>query len=465
MPELLGWAGRDVGAQQWHAAAMGPIQYAKNGDVHLAYRVVGEGDLDIVWVPGWVWDIEMAWEVPGIGGFLKELASLGRLIMFDKRGTGQSDPVVAGRYPTFDERVDDVLAVMDAAGSEQAALVGFSEGGTQALLTAVRAPERVSSVVSIGGWARLLAASDPPDLGISQVELDAFLDKAVANWGTGKDVRVVAPSRLDDPLFIERWAAYERRAASPSAVIAYGEMLRDVDIRDELEQIGVPTLLLHARGDRMVSFEQSVYLEQRLPDARLVELPGNDHLPFISHPEIVVEEIERHLLGKVRAQPAARQFAAVLFTDIVGSTDRASAVGDRSWRTLLDDYEALVERAVEAHSGRVVKSTGDGSLATFSEPQAAVLTAHTLHRDVARLGVELRAGIHCGQLEVRGEDVGGIGVHIAARVMGLAPPGGTLVSSTVRDILLGSGFAFAPHGTHELKGVPGQWQLYALERA
>lgn len=440
---------------------MGRIQYAKNGDIHLAYRVVGEGDLDIVWVPGWVWDIEFAWQVPGIDRFLEELTGLGRVIMFDKRGTGQSDRVPEDAYPSFDERVSDVLAVMDAAGAERAALVGFSEGGSQALLTAARAPERVTSVVSIGAWARLMATADDPSFGIPEAQLRTTVSKTIENWGAGKEVAVFVPSRRDDPLFVERWAAYTRRAASPSALQAYGRMLAELDIRGVLEDVRAPTLLLHAEGDRVVDVAQSRYLAERLPDARLVLLPSDDHLPFISHPELVVEEIQHHL-GRSRPEPVSRRFVAVLLTDIVGSTDRASSMGDRAWRSLLDAYEQTARRVVEEHGGQVVKATGDGTLATFDDPQAALLTARSLHRRVGEFGVELRAGVHCGQVEVRGADVGGIAVHIAARVAATAEPRETVVSSTVREVLLGSGFDFAPRGAHALKGVPGEWQLFSL---
>lgn len=270
---------------------MEPIRYVETDGVHLAYRVVGDGDRDIVWVPGWVWDIEASWDVPGIGAFLEELAGLGRLIMFDKRGTGQSDRVQEGPYPSFEERVGDLLAVMDAAGSERAALVGFSEGGAQALLTAARHPDRVTSVVSIGGWARLVASPDDPGLGIPRESMEAFVTEALEHWGTGRGIAVFAPSVVDDPLFRERWATYERRAASPGALQAYGRMLHDVDVCDVLADVTAPVLLLHSQGDRMVAVEQSRYLADHLPDARLVEIASSDHLTFISDPELVLEEI------------------------------------------------------------------------------------------------------------------------------------------------------------------------------
>ena len=442
---------------------MGPIQYAKNDGIHLAYRVVGEGDLDVLWIPGWVWDIEAAWDVPGIGAFLEDLAGVGRLIMFDKRGTGQSDRVPEHQYPSFDERLGDVLAVMDAAGSERAALVGFSEGGSQALLTAARAPDRVISVVSMGGWARLVAAPDMPGFGIPEDVLRAAIDRAIENWGSGKGVAIFAPSRRDDPLFVERWAHYERRAASPNALEAYGRMLADIDIRDALPDVKAPVLLIHSREDRMVWVEQSRYLAAHLPTARLVEVASQDHLPFISHPELVVEEIERHLVGRARRASPLRRFATVMFVDIVGSTDRAAAVGDRSWRSVLEAFERTVEKEVAGHGGEVVKSTGDGSLVVFDDPQAAVLCARKLHRAVGTLGLDVRAGLHCGQIEVRGDDVGGIAVHIAARVSDHAHGGATVVSSTVRDVLLGSSFEFSPAGMHDLKGVPGDWALFELK--
>ncbi len=441
---------------------MGPIQYARNGDVHLAYMTVGDGAMDLLWIPGWFSDVEASWQIPGVGEFLEDLAGLGRLIVFDKRGTGQSDRVPEHQYPSLEERVADVVAVLDAAGSEQAALVGFSEGGTQALLTAARRPERVRAVVSIDAWARLLPADDMPGMGVPREAFQTFLSRALQHWGTGAGVHVFAPSRVDDQLFVERWAVAERRAASPSALEGYGRMLIELDIRDALPDVTAPTLLIHARDDRVVSVEQSRYLAQHVDGARLVEIPSHDHLPFLSHPEIVLEEIQHHLLGRVPTAAPRRRFAAVLFTDIVDSTVRAAETGDRSWRAALDAYEELAGRVVGTHDGTVVKSTGDGTLATFADPQAAVLAARQLHRDVAALGIRLRAGVHCGQVEVRAEDVGGIAVHIAARVTGLADEGTTLVSSTVREVLLGSGFEFTGRGRHELKGIPGEWQLFRL---
>ncbi len=441
---------------------MGPIQYVETDGVHLAYRVVGDGDTDILWVPGWVWDSEEAWNIPGVGAFLEELAGLGRLIMFDKRGTGQSDRVPEDRYPSFEERVGDLLAVMDAAESDRAALVGFSEGGAQALLAAAQHPDRVTSVVSIGGWARLIASSDGPRIGLSRESLEAFIATALEHWGTGKGISVFAPSAIDDALFRERWATYERRAASPGALQAYGHMLGDIDVCDVLDDVTVPVLLIHSQGDRMVEVAQSRYMADRLPDARLVEIASSDHLTFISDPELVLDEIEQHLTGRSDGSTASRRFATVLFVDIVESTSRAAEAGDRSWASLLRTFEAIVEKEVTSHAGQVVKWLGDGSLAVFENPQAAVLTARALHREVAHLGIELRSGLHCGQVEVLGDDIGGIAVHIAARVMGAAPPRRTFVSSTVRDVLLGSGLVFAPAGTHELKGVPGEWTLFEL---
>lgn len=445
----------------WQSGRVGPVNYAKNGDVHLAYQVVGDGDLDIVCVPGWFSDIESLWDVPGFGRFLRELAGMGRLILFDKRGMGQSDRVLDGRYPTLVDWVDDVIAVMDTVGSGSAALVGISEGGSQALLMAARHPERVQSVVAISAWVRVLQRDDDPELGITAEDLRTFVSRAVERWGSGRDVAVFAPSQVDDPLFIERWANFQRRAASPSAIAGYGATLEHLDIRDALADVRVPTLVLSSEDDRMVPHRQFEYLAEHLPDVRAVELPGQDHLPFFHAPELLLDEVERHLLGQVRTAQTVRRFAAVLLTDIVGSTDRAAAEGDRAWAALLDAYEELATELVVEHGGRLVKATGDGTLATFPEPQAALLCARAMHRRVERLGVPVRAGLHCGQVELRGDDVGGIAVHIAARVAGLAGPGETLVSSTVRDVLLGSEMEFEARGTRALKGVPGEWGIFS----
>jgi len=366
------------------------------------------------------------------------------------------------RYPSLEERVGDLLAVMDAAGSDQAALVGASEGGAQSLLAAAQHPDRVTSVVSIGGWARMVAPPDDPGLGLPRASLEAFTAKALELWGTGRSIAVIAPSARDDALFRERWATYERRAASPGTFQAYSQMLADVDVCDVLADVTVPVLLIHSQGDRMVSVEQSRYLADGLPDARLVEIASSDHLTFISDPELVLEEIEQHLTGRSDRSTASRRFATMLFVDIVGSTSRAAESGDRSWTSLLRTFEAIVEKEVSSHAGQVIKSTGDGSLAVFDDPQAAVLAARALHREVAHLGIELRSGLHCGQVELLDHDIGGIAVHITARVMDAAPPRHTFVSSTVRDVLLGSGLVFSPAGTHELRGVPGEWTLYEL---
>ncbi len=436
-------------------------KYARSGDVNIAYQVAGEGPLDLVYVPGWVSNIEVMWSYPPFAHFLRRLASFSRLILFDKRGTGLSDHVPANELPTLEQRMDDVRAVLDAVGSERAALFGHSEGGAMCVLFAATYPERVSALVTVGVYAKRLRSDDYPWAPTAEErEADA---EALAERGWSEiDFAYYAPSRADDAEF-RRWlGAYLRHGASPRAAAALLRMNSAIDVRDVLPTVRVPTMVLHRAGDRDVNVEEGRYLAARIPGARFVELPGDDHVIVGDDLDDVVDEIEEFVTG-VRPMPEPdRVLTTVVFTDIVGSTDRAVALGDRAWRDLLDRHHELVRGELARHRGREVDTAGDGFLATFDGPARAVRCACAIRDAVRALGLDVRAGVHTGEVELRGDGVAGIAVHTGARLAGLAAPGEVLVSRTVTDLTSGSGLVFEPRGEHELKGVPGTWQVFAV---
>jgi class 3 adenylate cyclase/pimeloyl-ACP methyl ester carboxylesterase len=434
-------------------------RYAKSGDLSVAYQVVGEGPLDLVLVPGWASNLDASWEAPDIAHLWRRYAAYSRLILFDKRGTGLSDPVVGA--PTLEQRMDDVRAVMDAAGSERAALVGVSEGGPMSLLFAATYPERAIALVLYGSAARFSRGDDYP-WGWSQEWVTAFAREIDEAWGRGALLDIFAPSVATDEKAREWWAHFQRQAASPAMARALMKAVTEIDTRAILPAIRIPTLVIHRSGERVVPVGCARYLAQHIPGARLVELPGIDHLPIIDG-DAIMDEIEEFLTG-VRPLPESdRVLATVLFTDIVTSTERSAQVGDRRWKDLLDQHDTLIRRELERHRGRLVKNTGDGILATFDGPARAIRCAQAIATSVKALGIEVRAGLHTGEVELRGEDVTGMGVNIAARVMDAAGPGGVVVSSTVKDLVAGSGLRFADRGTHDLRGVPGEWRLFAVE--
>jgi class 3 adenylate cyclase len=436
-------------------------RYARSGDVNIAYQVVGEGTVDLVYVIGWVSHIELLWAEPSSARFLERLASFSRLILFDKRGTGLSDRVADADLPTLEQRMDDVRAVMDAAGVERAALLGLSEGAPMCLLFAATYPERTAALVLMGGYARRLWAEDYP-FGVSRESYEAFLEDIREHWGGPVGLEVRAPSRAGDSAFRSWWANYLRMCASPGAALALTRMNADIDVRHVLPTIGVPTLLIHRRGDRSLPVEGSRYLAERIRGARLVELPGEDHLPWLGNPDEIPDEIEEFLTGVRRGPDPDRVLATVLFTDVVGSTERAATLGDREWRALLERHHALVRRELERWRGKEVDTAGDGFLATFDGPARAIRCACATRDAMRTLGLEIRAGLHTGECEIIGSNVAGIAVHIGARVAALAGPGEVLVSSTVRDLVAGSGIAFEERGEHALKGVPEKWRIYAV---
>jgi pimeloyl-ACP methyl ester carboxylesterase len=437
-------------------------RYAKSGDLNIAYQVVGEGPFDLVYVPGWVSNIEAMWEEPSHARLLGRLAAFSRLILFDKRGTGMSDPVPVDRLPTLEERMDDVRAVMDAAGSERAAIFGSSEGGLMSVLFSATSPERIEALITLAIYATRLRSRDYPWAPKPEARA-AEIEEIERTWGGEMDISNLAPSA--DEAFKRRAVAYLRRSASPGAAVALLRMNSQIDVREVLPTIRVPTLVLQRVDDRDVNVEEGRWIARQIPGAKYVELPGDEHLIWAGDVDAVVDEVEEFLTGRRPVHEPDRVLATVLFTDIVGSTERATEVGDRRWRELLDQHHSLVRRQLERFDGREVDTAGDGFLATFDGPARAIRCADSLRVGVRALGLEIRAGLHTGECEVVGDGVRGIAVHTGARVAALAGTGEVLVSSTVKDLVAGSGIEFEDRGTHELKGVPGEWRLYAVSDA
>jgi pimeloyl-ACP methyl ester carboxylesterase/class 3 adenylate cyclase len=436
-------------------------RYAKSGDVNIAYEVVGDGSLDLVYVSGWVSNLELMWDEPQYERFLRRLASFSRLIVFDKRGTGLSDPVALDHLPTLEQRMDDVRAVMDAVGSERAAVFGNSEGGQMSLLFAATYPKRTVALVTQGTFAKRLWSPDYPWAPTPEAREQEIRD-IEASWAD-LDVTTLAPST--DDAFRRRLAAYFRRSASPAVGAAFLRMNTQADLRAVLPTIRVPTLVIHRTDDRDVNVEEGRWIAEQIPGARYVELPGIDHVPWVGNQDDVLDEIEEFLTGARPAPEPDRVLATVLFTDIAGSTARAVELGDRRWRELLEVHHAAVRRQLERFRGREVDMAGDGFLATFDGPARGVRCARAIVDAVREVGLDLRAGLHTGECELVNGGVRGIAVHTGARVAAQARPGEVLVSSTVKDLTAGSGIEFEDRGEHELKGVPGEWRLYAVARA
>jgi class 3 adenylate cyclase len=437
-------------------------RYARSGDYSIAYQVVGEGELDLVYVPGLASHLEVFWEEPAYSRFLHRLASFSRLILMDRLGTGLSDRLPPNQASTFEQRMDDIRAVMDAVGSERAAVLGWSEGAALCATFAATYPQRTTGLVMYGGMPRLVRAEDYP-FGLQEEFAQEWIANVPSAWGQDEELlRLWAPSVADLPEPRRWFARFGRLAASPGSATALFRMVRDLDIRGVLPAIRVPTLLIHRTGDTLIRVEHARYMAERIPEAHLVELPGEDHLWWFGDQDAIVDEVEEFLTGARSAPEADRVLATVMFTDIVASTERAAELGDRRWRELLASHEALVRRELGRHRGREVKTTGDGFLATFDGPARAIGCARAIAEAVRPLGIEVRAGLHTGECEVMNGDVGGIAVHTGARVSAEAGPGEVLVSSTVKDLVAGSGIEFEDRGTHELKGVPGEWRLYAV---
>jgi len=434
-------------------------RYARSGDVHIAYQVFGEGDFDLVIVNGFVTHVELVWEIEPVARWLEAFASFARVITFDRRGSGLSDPVP--QAPTLEQRMDDVRAVMDAAGSEQASLLGISEGVSMSLLFAATYPDRVRSLVCVGGMARSTPDDDYPWGTPAEALRQSGEELVGPHWGEGAMVEVVAPSLGDTPELRRTFGQLERASASPGMLGQLAQMFIEIDIRDVVPSVHVPALVIHRRYDRLVNVRHGRWLAEHLPNAKYVELPGDDHALWFEEPEFALGEVQEFLTG-TRAEPEPdRILATVLFTDIVDSTKTAAELGDSTWRRVLERHQRTVTDALGRFNGREVKSTGDGHLATFDGPARAIRCARTILDNSVHLGIRLRAGMHTGELEVMGDDIGGIAVHIAARVSSLAGADEVLVSRTVKDLVVGSGIEFADRGSHSLKGVPDEWQLYA----
>jgi len=438
-------------------------RYAKSGDYSIAYQVVGDAALDLVVVPGFVSHLEHAWENTAYAHFLERLASFSRLILFDKRGTGLSDRVPLRQLPDLDERMDDVRAVMEAVGSERAALLGVSEGGPMSILFATTHPDRVLSLILYGTYARRLRDVDYPWAPTLE-DHRIFIDRTHQDWGGPAGAEVWAPTLADDENFRRWWAQFLRLGASPAAARGVLEMTLQIDVRELLPAIRVPTLVLHRTGDRRIEVGGSRYLAGRIPGAKLVELPGSDHLIWAGDSDAVVDEIEEFLTGSRHLAEPTRVLATVLFTDVVDSTRRAARIGDTRWRALVDDHDRLVRAEIARFRGERVERRGDGFLATFDGPARAIRCASAIVERVHELGIQVRAGLHTGEIELIGEGVAGIAVHIGARVASLAGPDEVLVSSTVKDLVAGSTLSFSERGTYDLKGVPGSWRIYRVER-
>jgi pimeloyl-ACP methyl ester carboxylesterase len=435
------------------------IAYARSGDVSIAYQVVGEGPRDIVVVPGWVSNLEAGWEQPDQARAFDRLASFSRLIQFDKRGTGLSDRVPSTELPSLEKRMDDVRAVMDAAGSERAALFGSSEGGSMAVLFAATYPERTDALLGFGMFARRRWSPDYP-WAPTEEQREAWLRTIEDGWGETADLRDMAPSRADDQQFREWFGSYMRRCASPAAAVALGRMNTEIDVRAVLPTIRVPTLIMHRTGDRDASVEEGRFIASHIPGAKFVEFPGADHIFWTQDVDAVIDEVEEFLTGIRRGPDPDRILATVLFTDIVGSTARAVKMGDRQWMDALEAHRTMVRWFLERYRGREVDTAGDGFFATFDGPARAIRCGMAV-RDAARArDIDIRAGLHTGEVEM-GEKPTGVAVHIGARVMAEAGAGEVLVSQTVKDLVAGSGLTFDDRGPRALKGVPGVWNLWS----
>ena len=438
-----------------------PVQYAANGDVHIAYRVLGEGPIDLVFVAGAITNLDVLWEMSDYRRACERLASFSRLILFDKRGMGLSDRVRVG---TLEERMDDVRAILDAVGSETAALMGVSEGGPMSILFAATYPERTRALVLCGTEVKEETTADWPWGEATRAEFEEAmdLDNVIARWGKGLAADIFAPSRKGDPQLHEQFGRLQVQSATPHDAVAFMRMAFEIDVRDVVPAVTTPTLIVHRIGDKVCSVENARWLARNIEGAHYVELPGENHLPFIDGDDIL-DEIQEFLTG-VR-EPAApdRMLATVLFTDIVGSTDRARELGDQRWRDLLERHNEIVRRDLGRFRGVEIDTAGDGFFATFDGPARAIRCARSIVENVHSVGLDVRSGLHTGECELSADSVRGIAVHTGARVASLAAPGEVLVSSTVKDLVAGSGIEFTDRGVHELKGVPDPWRVLAVD--
>jgi len=445
------------------SASQHEIRYARSGDVNIAYQVIGDGMLDLVFVMGWVSHLEYFWEEPSFARFLSRLASFSRLILFDKRGTGLSDRVPLNALPTLEQRMDDVRAVMDAAGCEKAALVGVSEGGPMCSLFAATYPEKTSALVMIGTYAKRIWDPEYPWAPTPE-ERNAFIEEMQRSWGGPVGVEDRAPSRAADPQFREWWAAYLRMGASPGAAVALTRMNAEIDVRLVLPTIRVPTLVIHRSEDMCLKVEEGRYVADRIPGAKFVELPGVDHLPFVGDQDEILDEIEEFLTGARHSSECDRVLATVLSAEAAGPVVEAAGQGDPRSRDLLDRFRTRVKREIKLFRGREVKVSEAEFLATFDGPARAIRAASTLVGVAARFGVSLRAGLHTGECDILGGTITGTAVQIGRQVASRAAPGEVLTSSTVKDLVAGSGIRFSDRGGYSFGAELGDWRLLAVEQ-
>jgi class 3 adenylate cyclase/pimeloyl-ACP methyl ester carboxylesterase len=437
-------------------------RYAKSSDVHIAYQVVGDGPLDLILIQGFISHLEHQWEDPSLARFLDHLAAFCRLIVFDKRGTGLSDRVADNALPTLEQRMDDVRAVMDAAGSTSAALFGISEGGPMAALFAATYPMRTSALIMYGSYAKWIRDAEYP-WAPTREDHEAAFKAYEEHWGRPIGLKVFAPSVASDERWRQWWAQYLRLSASPGAGVTLYRMNVEIDIRPILQTIRVPTLILHRIGDRLMNPGGARYMAGQIPGAKYLELPGIDHIPWIGEIDVLLAEVQEFVTGVRPPSEVDRILATVLFVDIVGSTERAAALGDARWRDLMDNYQQQVGKEVARLGGRVINTAGDGVFASFDGPARAIRCACAVRDAVAALGLMIRSGLHTGECEIDGDKIAGIAVHIGARVAAHAGPGEILLSSTVKDLVAGSGLRFVDRGSHTLKGVSGRWRLFAVQ--
>ena len=455
--------GREPSAFKLNLDWQPETMYARSGEVNIAYQVLGNAPLDIVFVMGWVSHLEYFWREPSFARFLMRLASFSRLILFDKRGTGLSDRVPINKLPTLEQRMDDVRAVMDAVGSERAALIGVSEGGPMCSLFAATYPEKTLALVMVGTYAKRVRDAEYPWAPTAE-ERQHFFEEIRQHWGGPVGLEERAPTVAHDPRFREWWATYLRMGASPGAALALTQMNAEIDVRHVLPSVRVPTLVVHRADDQCLKAEEGRYVAGRIPGARYVELPGRDHLPFVGDQDAILDEVEEFLTGACHAHEPDRVLATVLFTRIMDTQDRASHLGAGRWQGLIQGLRAYVRKEIEWFRGRQIDMVGDRPLAIFDGPARAVRCAYAIVEYASRLGVEMRAGLHTGECDVVGGKVGGVAPEIGVRVANKAAAGEVLVSNTVKDLVAGSGIRFEDRGAHTLGRVLGEWRLFGVRQ-
>ena len=441
---------------------MPETRYAKSGDLSIAYQVAGSGPIDLVFAAGWISNVELGWEHPRVARFYERLASFSRLILFDKRGTGLSDRVSDGRPPTIEERTDDIRAVLDAVGSERTAMFGVSEGGNMSIVFAATYPARTTALITYSVFAKRVWSPDYPWAPTPE-ERNRWLERLAARWGGDVDLQTLVPSAANDEATRAWFARQSRHSVSLGAAVALGRMNTEIDIRAVLPTVRVPTLMLHPVEDRDVNIEEGRWMAARIPNARLIELPGGDHVPYFQSADRVLDAVEEFLTGAPPAAETDRFLATVLFTDIVNGTAKAGELGDRRWGELIEAHHAIVRRELARFRGLEVDTEGDGFFATFDGPARAVRCGLAIRDRVRELGIDIRAGVHTGECENIAGKTGGIAVIIGSRVREQAAPGQVLATSTVKDLTAGSGLRFEPQGSRRLKGVPDEWQIFSAE--